>query len=669
MISINRGSSLAAIALAGMGIAGCDSIKDVRSEPATTVPELMAVLEGTIAGLGDKRPVRLNAGIAREGYESVQYFFGNLNMSATPFSYGSIPVGTPYNFSVEQNPFGKVCTVENGSGTVGGAGPKPSVTCVDDLTIPRYAISGTVDPSFSVLPEAAVTLTTEEGAERIELNGATAFTFTTRAFNAPISNPSDPAASQFLWNVTATYRQDGLTYNCRVLNGAGANPTADVTNVNVDTCTFPVTGTVQYSAAGGGADQPMGAGGLKLALHKLGRAEPPADSEVTITDFAATAVTLWDDLPSFVGAAYDIVVTQNPEGQKCIVSTFAGAVPAVGPLTFGTTAVAGAMQGSTLWLSNPPATGAASSHTWNPNGVSVRCRALPAPEKVLTGVYQRIQRNAADTPVINNRQFLALFDDGTFLFATHADRPLQIGTGVEHGFYDYDPVAGTIEFTLFTDTSVIGGRSNLPWGLSNTPGFTGVVSSAAGGRTVPAALVKNGDTLSLTFVGPTATAAGSPDVFATLEMVEPKWAPMQMRGGWVSEDHRRLFVYNFDNGTGLHAGVNGPAQVQDACYTYADTTISSGYYIRRGGGTSSCLLNGYAQGFGPVDNAGSNGAVYPPGFIGAFPGSQRSLDVRTPSPNLFEILPGSPEVLTVQMTDNGEPIDEPPHRFIRAHIN
>ncbi|MDQ2642113.1 MAG: hypothetical protein M3Y79_16200 [Pseudomonadota bacterium] len=668
MISINRSSSLAAVALAGMGIgiAGCDSIKDVRSEPATTVPEQMAVLEGTITGLGNKRPVRLNAGITREGYEPIRYFFGNLDIPATPFSYGSIPVGTPYNFSITQNPFGKVCTVQNGSGTVGGTGPLPSVSCVDDPALPRYTISGTAVSSFANLPGAAVSLSTEEGVERIELGGATAFTFTTRGFNAPISNPTDPAASQFLWNVIATYQQDGRTYNCRVLNGAGANPTADVTNVNVDTCLFTVTGTVQYSAPAGGSAQSMGADGLKLALQKLGTAEPPANSELTISGFSGSTIDFWTQLPSYVGAAYDIVVTQNPAGQKCIVSTFAAAVPAPGPLTFGTTAVAGAAQGSALWLSNPPATGAASSHTWNPNGVSVRCRALPTAEKVLTGVYQRIQRNTATTPVINNRQFLALFDDGTFLFATHADRPLNIGTGVEHGFYDYNPVAGTIEFTLHTDSSVIGGRSNLPWSLSNTPGFTGVVSSAAGGRTVPATVVKGGDTLTLTFVGPTATAAGSPNVTSTLEMVEPKTASMQMMGPWISEDYRRLFVYNFDTGNGFHAGVNGPAQVQDACYTYPNTTETSGYYIRR----TSCITGPqFAQGFAFVDNAGSNGATYPPGFIGALPGSQSVLDTRSPSPNLFEILPGNPEVLLVEMTDNGEPIDEPPHRFIRAQIN
>src|SRR5690606_7846592 len=162
------------------------------------------------------------------------YFFGNLSMPATPFSYGSIPVGTPYDFSIAQNPFGKVCTVQNGTGTVGGTGPKPSVTCVDDLTVPRYTISGTADPAYAGLPGAAVSLTTEEGVERIELNGSTAFTFATQAFNAPISNPSDPAASQFLWNVIATYQQDGRTYNCRVLNGSGANPTAAVSDVDVD---------------------------------------------------------------------------------------------------------------------------------------------------------------------------------------------------------------------------------------------------------------------------------------------------------------------------------------------------------------------------------------------------------------------------------------------------
>lgn len=665
MISIHKGSSVVA-ALACIGIAGCDSIKDVRSEPATSVPEQMAVLEGTITGLGNKRPVRLNAGITRAGYEPIQYFFGNLDIPATPFSYGSIPVGTPYNFSITQNPFGKLCTVQNGSGAVGSAGPKPSVTCVDDPAVPRYTISGTAASSFASLPGAAVTLTTEQGVERIPLNGVTTFTFATKGFNAPISNPTDPAASQFLWNVIATYQQDGRTYNCRVLNGAGANPTANVSNLNVDTCTFAVTGTVQYSAAGSGAAQPMGANGLKLALQQLGTAAPPANSEVTVPAFATTPITFWPTLPSYVGAAYDIVVTQNPAGQKCIVRTFADAVAAVGPLTAGNTAVAGAMQGSALWLSNPPATGASSSHLWNPSGVAVRCRALPAAGRALTGVYQRIQRNTATTPVINNRQFLALFDDGTFLFATHADRPLNIGTGVEHGFYDYNPAAGTIEFTLFTDSSVIGGRSNLPWSLSNTPGFTGVVSSATGGKTVPATVVKGSNTLSLTFVGPTATAAGSPNVTATLEMVEPKWDSMQMMGSWVSEDHRRLFVYNFDSGNGIHAGVNGPAQVQDACYTYPNTTATSGYYIRR----TSCITGAaFAQGFASVDNAGSNGAVYPPGFIGAFPGSQRSLDSRTPSPNLFEIRAGNPEVLIVQMTDNGEPVAEPPHRFIRARIN
>lgn len=665
MISINRGSSLAVVALAGIGMAGCDSIKDVRSDPATSVPEQMAVLDGTVSGLGSKRPVRLDAGITREGYESIRYFFGNLDMEATPFSYGSIPVGTAYNFSIAQNPLGKVCTVQNGTGTVGGTGPKPAVTCVDDLTTPRFTISGTAAPSFASLPEAAVTLTTEEGVERIELNGATTFAFATKAFNAPVTNPTDPAASQFLWNVIATYEQDGRIYNCRVLNGAGASPAADITNVNVDACTFPVTGTVQYSAPGGGAAQPIGAGGVTLALQKVGRADPPANSEVSIADFGAAPVTLWADMPSYVGAAYDIVVTQNPAGQKCIVSTAAAAVPGPAGLTFGTTAVAGAMQGSMLWLSNPPATGAASGHTWNPGGVSVRCRALPTPDKVLTGVYQRLQRNTATTPVINNRQYLALFDDGTFLFATHADRTLNIGTGVEHGFYDYNPVAGTLEFTLHTDSSIIGGRSNLPWSLSNTPGFTGVVLSAAGGRTVPATVNKSGNNLTLTFVGPTATAAGSPNVTATLEMAQPKSVPMQMMGPWVSEDHRRLFVYNFDTGNGIHAGVNGPAQLQDACYTYPNTTATSGYYIRR----TSCLAAGHVTGFGVVDLAGSNGAVYPPGFIGALPGSQRSLDVGTPSPNVFEILPGTPEVLTIQMTDNGEPIDEPPHRFIRAQIN
>lgn len=671
MTSFSNSSGIAAVAVLGIAMAGCDSIKDVRSEPGTAVPVQMAVLDGTIMGLGAKRALYLDSGIALEGHERERYFFGSVEIDTVPFSFGAVPEGTPYNFTVTRQPYGKVCTIANGSGTVGASGPRPSVTCVDDPDIQRFTISGTTNSTVANLPGAAVILTTEEGIERIELNGATSFTFQTRAFNAPIINPSNPAASQFLWNVTATYTDGGRTYNCRVANGTGANPTANVTNVVVQACTFPVMGTVQYSAPGGGPAQAMGNGGVTLELRKLGAADPPANSAVTFTDFggtSATPITLWPEMQSYSGAAYDIVVAQDPEGQKCIVRTFAPSITAPA-LTGGLTAVSGAMQGSTLWLSAPPTSAASSSHTWNPNGVAVRCRALPAAEKVLTGVYQRIVRNTADPPAITTRQFLALFDDGTFLFASHGNASSHTSTGVEHGFYDYDPVAGTLEFTLFTDSSILGGRSAEPFSLSNTPGFTGTVSSDAGGTALASNVVKAGNTLTLSFVGPIATAAGSPDVTSTWVMTEPKWTSMQMAGAWISADHRRLFVFNFDDTTGIHAGVNGPANLQDGCFVFDDKSASSGYYTRRGGSTG-CMTTtaGYASGFSTIDNAGRLGAVYPQGYFGRFPGSQSAADGRPPSPNLFEVQAGTPELLVVQRTVNGTPADAP-QQFLRAQIN
>lgn len=668
MISISKSSGLAAVAVIGFGVAGCDSIKDVRSEPSTAVPTPTAVLEGTITGLGVKRALYLDSGIDLEGHQKERSFFGSLEIATVPFTYGSVPVGTPYNFTVRTQPFGKVCTVANASGTVGSDGPGPAVTCVDDTSVDRFTISGTTNSTVANLPEATVILTTEEGVERIPLNGATAFTFQQKVFSAPIINPSNPTQSQFLWDVTATYSENGQTFNCRVANGSGANSTANVGNVVVQACSFPVTGTVQYSAPPGGSAQAMGNGGVTLELRQLGTAVPPANSAVTLTAFAGTSAsptTIWPSLQSYSGAAYDIVVASHPEGQACIVRTFAPSITVPSGFT-SATAVSGSMQGSTLWLSAPPASSASSSHTWNPAGVGVRCRATPAPQNTLTGLYQRIMRNAANPPAITGRQYLALFADGTFLFASHGNAGSHTSTGVEHGFYAYNPVAGTLDFTLFTDSSIQAGNSITPFSLSTTPGFTGTVSSDTGGLARATGVVKSGGTLSLTFTGAlTASTSGT----VTWEMAEPKYTLGQMAGGWVSPDNRRLFVFNFDDTTGIHAGVNGPANLQDGCFVFDDKAASSGYYTRRGGSTG-CMTTGagYASGFSTIDNAGRISAVYPAGYFGRFPGSQSAADGRPPSPNLFQIVPGNPEKLVVQRTVNGVPADAP-QEFVRATIN
>src|SRR5690606_36302552 len=156
-------SRLLAVAACGLVAAGCDSIRDVSSEPATSPPGHNGLLEGRIAGHAPARGVVIDAGVTTvEGYNSQRVFFGALGPARTPisvpFSYAAVPVGTPYNFTVAENPFGKLCEVENPSGSVGDGGPAPLVTCVDDPSTFRYPIRGTVDPAIASLPDFTVIL-------------------------------------------------------------------------------------------------------------------------------------------------------------------------------------------------------------------------------------------------------------------------------------------------------------------------------------------------------------------------------------------------------------------------------------------------------------------------------------------------------------------------------
>ncbi len=70
-------------------------------------------------------------------------------------------MGTPYNITIKKQPFAKICTVNNPTGTVGGTGPVPTVTCVDNTAIPRYSVTVNVAAGTRDLPGLKVILTTE----------------------------------------------------------------------------------------------------------------------------------------------------------------------------------------------------------------------------------------------------------------------------------------------------------------------------------------------------------------------------------------------------------------------------------------------------------------------------------------------------------------------------
>lgn len=700
MNSIINGSRLMAVVLCGFVAVGCDSIKDVRSEPSTALPAEPVLLGGTINGLGTKRAMYLDSGVEVTGHQKERAFFGSLLTTTIPFSYGTVPEGTPYNFTVRQQPYGKICTIENPSGTAGAGGPEPVVHCVEDDSVTRFTVSGTVNPAVASLPEATVILTTEDGIERIPLDGATTFQFTQRVFTQP-TIVGAAAVPAFVWTVTATYTNGGREVNCRVLPNTGTNPGANITNVQVQACSFPIEANVMYSAPPGGTDQPMGAGGVTLALRQIGDAVPDAEP-VTITSFTAenARVVLWPALDSYFGAAYELVVTKHPEGQTCIVRVLNG--------TFSI--------GSAIWLSEPsqpavftPNLISASGTGSNPNGVSIRCRNKPAVENQLKGLYRNIVRiNATNEPLvrITNRQFLSFFDDGTFLLGTHGTAATQ--DGVEYGFYHHDPVAQTLDFNVFLDSSTLTGvrADPVPQSLSNTLGYagtgTGVQASGA-----PAASGPNGGiaratnvirtagspaTIAMTFTGvptPASGASPGPSTTSTLTFSEPAQIPGQMTGAWVSEDNRRIWIYDFDNTTGFHAGVNGPINLQDGCFVFDNAAAPTGYYTRRGGSTGCMTLSGeattggggvrfienYQTGYRSIDYCASPTTSctaflplpLPPGFFGRFPGGQGAGDGRPPSPTLFEVIPGSPDTLRVQTTVNGTAEGEPQF-FKRAQV-
>lgn len=690
MNSIIKGSRLLAAAACGFVVVGCDSIEDVRSEPSTALPTEPVLLGGTITGLGTRRAMYLDSGVNLAGHQKERSFFGTLTASTIPFSYGSLPSGTPYNFTVRTQPFGKICGVENASGIVGDGGPDPAVTCIDDEAVPRFTVSGTVNPAVANLPGATVVLQTEDGLEPIALNGATSFAFQQRIFTQP-AIPGAAAPPAFNWTVTATFQDGDMTYNCRVLPNSGSNPTANVSNIDVQACTFPIEASVMYSAPPGGAAQPMGAGGVTLELRQIGDAVPDAPP-VTITSFnAANARTLlWPALTSYPGAAFDLVVTRHPEGQTCMARVLNG----------------NSSIGSLIWLDRPavpafftPNLLSATGTNSNLNGVSIRCRNNPAEANQLRGVFRNIIRTTStNEPLIRitNRQFLSFFEDGTFIFGSHGTATAQ--SGLERGFYNYDPVARTLDFNVFLDASTQTGNNVIPQALSNTLGYAGTGTGALAVN-APAAAGPNGGiaratnvittsgtpaSIEMTFTGVPTVPTGAtplPETTTTLTFTEPNSIPGQMTGSWVSEDSRRFWVFDFDNTTGFHAGVNGPINVQDGCFVFDDAAAPTGYYTRRGGSTGCMTLSGqattggggvrfienYQTGFASIDFFAPSGNLTsaPPGFFGRFPGAQGAGDGRPPSPNLFEVIPGAPDTLVAQRTVNGTPF-EPEHVFTRV---
>lgn len=704
-------SALAAATLTALGLTGCDSITTVGEEPTFDVPAQKVVLGGTVTGLSATRPLVLNVALTNNG-PSTGTTTTNV-VGTNVLRLGAIDIGGGYNVTVNQNPYGRICSVANGSGVATAPVENIAVTCVRDPAVPLYTATLNINPTLAnaLPPNFRVSLTTEEGVETITPTaGQTSVVFT----NPIIASGTQLPTFTYLFN--ATTESGGVVGTCSVstaTNIGGSAPTGNVSGT-VNACAFTIGGAASGSGLGGGVGylQPPHIAytaktitGLQLGLKQNDSQEvietldiPPYSPAAPGT--ASTAFAFATPRLSTSSALYEVVVTTQPTGMHCIVDNGGLASLMVRPMT------------TASGISTP------ASQPASITNIGVRCRDLPSANGTLVGTYQLLGQNTtftagttvtntrygtadpngvgttttvtvgAGTPTVTSadpsfdRRFMTFFANGTFLYAVHGTtttsnffgRSLNTCTtcGVEYGFYFYDNVTGTIYFSTRTDTngttanSLTSGLSGMPGLVAGAPTMNGVVKAAAAR-----------DTLTGTF----GTTAAN---MSTWSLVEPVQTAGELEGAWTTADSKRVFVYTKDGfRTAFHYGINGAPNMQDGCIGILDPTVSEGFWTSRDRSTG-CVTGAYPDptdttfpvtnlgGYTPIDIPeaagtttqvgggstlmGANQAIWP-GYQGRMPGLQSNDSVTiSPSPVLFEV---AGDTLTVQDTQNGTPVGAP----------
>jgi hypothetical protein len=525
---------------------------------------------------------------------------------------------------------------------------------------------------------------------------------------------------------TATLR---LVNRCTVANHTRPSPAigtvaaADVTDVTVGACKFSVGGSTVGTTETGGAvryskpvgvtvDPAMGAGGLRLELQYANGAPVPSaggpTTEVAIAAFGSnftfpTQVTSGsecpapvlgeDPIPCEVRGFYQVVVRQQPTGQKCLVT--GSAVGSTSPL-LGLNDLSVAVSVN----NNANTNFAAAANLYildesigkgtfpvNPGDFTrlrVYCRNIPAPAQVLKGTYQ-VKNITTFTgvppaaPVVTGvfpwspayagrREFshmLTFFDDGTFLFGADSNGDAFNSTSVanhtEYGFYDYVPnavadannraVGRKVRFTIHVDANTGTATGPLPAGLNSVEGLRNVGAGEAAVRhqvlsslvlgTVPGSTRR---TMAGTFGLDGTTAPTATSNLRQVEFEEPENIPGQMTGTWISQDHTGFWAFNADTTWGYHAGVEGGyANIQNNCFKMDDYSVASGLSVVSSGASLT-----YCAPVGQVFNSLQGSVAHSPvpllqirlpGWRGWMAGSELGggSTARSPSPVHFVI--------------------------------
>jgi hypothetical protein len=268
MNSMINGSKFLAAALCAAVLVGCNAVESVPDEPAAVSPPANLVLGGKIRNLGTRRalvlqlngkdaclvPVNVADPLSPKKIDECR-FLGVADQEISNFSFSAInaavfprlEVGTAYSITVKRQPFGKICTVQNPTGTLRATNPDIQVSCVDDPAVPHYTVSVNTSAVAS-RPGLRVKLTTENGTCTIDATGLPSpITFTpdkcrddggyhqnaTYIFNNGLNLP------HFQWQVTASIPGNTPAdppRNCSMIGGKVAN-TGGNTNDNDNSLT------------------------------------------------------------------------------------------------------------------------------------------------------------------------------------------------------------------------------------------------------------------------------------------------------------------------------------------------------------------------------------------------------------------------------------------------
>jgi hypothetical protein len=247
---------------------------DVTSVSVTCVTNtVFYTIGGTVTGLTGTVVLRNNS--------------ETLSISANgPFAFANgVLVGQPYSVSVQTQPAGQTCTVNNGSGTVGSSNvTNVVVSCTTNIV--TYSIGGTVTGLSGGTLQLQLT---HAGSSSPPINVTS---------NGSYNFDPDKVESGDSYSVTVSTQPTGQ--ECTVANGTGT-ATGNVNNADVNcvVSTLTVGGTISG----------LSGAGLRIENGASNSVSPSA---------GATSFTLPDEFNDKTD--YDVGIAAQPAGQTCVIT-------------------------------------------------------------------------------------------------------------------------------------------------------------------------------------------------------------------------------------------------------------------------------------------------------------------------------------------------------------